>query len=67
MPACFDCFAHVPFVRFGADDQVELESGELGGLSFERWLTLEDPSFAFQENRYLHVAPVFFQRRFLSR
>ena len=66
MPTSFDCFVHVPFVRLEADDHVELESGELGGLPFERWLTLEDPSFAFQENRYLHAAPVFFQRRFLS-
>ena len=60
MTVRFDCYVHVPFIRM--DGAVDMGTGELGILSVERWLSLEDPSFGFQENRYLAANPVFYQR-----
>lgn len=59
-----DCFSHIPGVQLEMLPEVIIGACSLMALSFDEWLSLEDPAFGCQQGRYERANPVFFKRSF---
>lgn len=59
MSAQVECYAHIPGLFLDPGAAIPLRDGTVRPLSFEEWLTVEDPAMVFSESRYTSVSPVF--------